>query len=113
MPRRATVTYAPKLAGHRVFVSVGRDDDGKIIEVWVDLHKEGAPLRGFAHALARLASLALQAGTPLDVVVRALLNTDGGPSGDVEDAGPGFETACSVPDLVGRVLDAAGKEQLG
>ena len=65
-------------------------------------------LRGFAHALARLASLALQSGVPLATVARALRGTEGGPSGAVEDGPEGVEQADSVPDLVGRVLDAEG-----
>jgi ribonucleoside-diphosphate reductase alpha chain len=91
---------------------VGRDPEGEVAEVWIDVHKEGAPLRGFAHALARLASLALQDGTPLATVVHALCGTDGGPSGFVEDC-DGIKWAASIPDLVGQVLAVAWREPGG
>jgi hypothetical protein len=107
---RRSVTYAPKLGAHRVHVTVGRvTESGAIVEMWIHLHKTRAPLRGFGHALARLASLALQNGVPLATVVRALVGTDGGPRGNVADAPDGVTSAESVPDLVGQILDAAGR----
>lgn len=110
--KRATMTYAPKIVGpdgeHRVHVAVSRvRPGGEVVEVWVDVvHKEGAPLRGFAHALARASSHALQYGTPLAVIVRSLLGTDGGPAGDVIDC-DGVTRASSIPDLVGQVFALA------
>ena len=112
-PRRPTTTYGPKIVGpdgqHRVHVALGRErEGGEVVEVWVDVvHREGAPLRGFAHALARVASQALQHGMPYPVLVRSLLGTDGGPEGAVVDC-EGISEATSIPDLVGRVLALAG-----
>lgn len=105
--RRVTERWTPKIVGqdggHRVYVEVGRVD-GRVVEVWIDVaHREGSVLRGFGHALARVASQALQHGMPLDVLVRSLLGSDGGPSGVVVDCDEVTE-ALSVPDLVGRLL---------
>ena len=109
--RRPSETFAPRIVGpdgkHRVHITLGRaSPTAPISEVWLDMHKEGSVLRGFAHALARLASLSLQAGIPLATVARALRGTEGGTSGTVEDGPEGVEQADSVPDLVGRMLEA-------
>lgn len=113
--RRETERWCPKIVGpdggHRVYVEVGRVD-GQIVEVWIDVaHREGSVLRGFGHALARVASHALQHGMPLDVLVRSLLGSDGGPGGTVIDCAEVTE-ASSVPDLVGRLLATVGGVQL-
>lgn len=114
---RPSSTISPRIVGpegsHRVHITMGRASlAAPISEVWIDMHKEGSVLRGFAHALARLASLALQHGVPLAVVVHALRGTDGGPSGAVEDGPEGVTEADSVPDLVGRVLEKEGGEPM-
>jgi ribonucleoside-diphosphate reductase alpha chain len=101
--RRQVDTCAPRLAGHRVHVSIGRYADGSPGEVWIDMHADGAPLRGMAHALARLASIALQEGVSVASVAHALRGHCG-LQGVVEDC-DGITEALSVPDLVGQILE--------
>lgn len=106
--RRRGVRYAPRLGACCVYVTSNRvsASDDRIAEVWIDVeHKEGSVLVGVGHALARLASLALQAGTPIGTVVHALLGVTGGPA-EVTDC-DGIDRAESVPDLVAQVLALA------
>jgi hypothetical protein len=113
--RRRTDRASPKIAGadgeHRVYVEVG-SVGGRIVEVWIDVaHREGSVLRGWGHALARVASQALQHGMPIDVLIRSLVGSDGGPGGAVLDCA-GVTKAESIPDLVGRVLAVAARAAL-
>jgi len=106
--RRESFTQSARLGSTSLDVSVSRVE-GRVVEVFVDVnHKEGAPLVGIGHAIARLASLALQAGTPIEAVIRALAGTGGG-AGEVQGV-DGVERAESLFDLVAKLLEReAGK----
>ncbi len=110
--RRRCETFAPRLVGHRVHVSLGRFPDGRVGEVWLDIHKEGAPLQGMVHALAKLASTCLQAGVSVGEVAHALRGIAAEPSGVVEDC-DGITEAASVPDLIGQILEVHGGPRAG
>lgn len=93
---------------HSVHVTVGRYPAGhrlagQIGEVAIEIHREGAPLRGAYGALAETLSAALQRGVPLEVLVEPLLGVRCEPSGPV--VGHETITTCtSVPDLLGLLL---------
>lgn len=95
-------TVSPVLGGHRVHVSVGRHR-GRIVKLFIDMHKEGSDWRGAMHALADMTTLALQAGALGDVAA-ALRGAVGGPAGIVEEL-DGITSATSVADLVGQILE--------
>lgn len=98
------ITYAPKWGECHVYIRIN-PEHGAPREVWVDVnHKEGSVLVGIGHALARILSLALQSGTPADVLSRALVGTTGG-EGKVKHCN-GVMWAESLPDLVGQVIAA-------
>jgi len=65
-PRKAVV------GGHKVYLRTGEYDDGRIGEIFVDMHKEGAALRSLLNKLRhRGVSLGLQYGVPLEEYVDA------------------------------------------
>lgn len=102
--RRDLVTHALRLAGHSVHVSVGFRPDGTILEFFVDLHKEGAPMRGAAHIVATMGSRMLQHGVPVAAVCGSMRSTFFEPAGEVT----GHErivAARSLFDLVAQVLE--------
>lgn len=92
-----------KIDGHSVYI--GMDiHGGSIVEFTIELHKEGAPLRGAAHVIAKQGSFLLQYGAPLSVVCDALRSMFFEPAGEVT----GHETithARSLFDLVAQVLE--------
>lgn len=107
--KRRTEARLLKIGGHTIHVAIGTYSDGRPAEVFLDMHKQGAPLRMFAHALAVTLSIGLQHGIPADAFRRALEGTAGGPDGDVE-GDEEIETATSIPDLVVRLLDRIARE---
>jgi ribonucleoside-diphosphate reductase alpha chain len=104
LPRkRRSETYTAAVGGHKVHVSIGCNAVGKPLEVWVDLHREGAPFRGALHLIAESTSQALQYGVPLAEVIKTLASHKFDPSGDVE----GHDTIThvdSVPHFVALLL---------
>ena len=64
--------------GHCWTATVSRFPDGQVAEVFIDGPKE-APIVELAQESAIVASLALQAGCPLDVLRHALDGRDVGP----------------------------------
>src|SRR4029079_14151214 len=78
-------------------------DDGRIGEIFIDMHKEGAALRSLLNNFAIAVSLGLQYGVPLDEYVDAFTFTRFEPQGPVQ----GNETikyATSILDYVFREL---------
>lgn len=104
--RRQILRQRVKIAGrHNLYLDVGFYDEGQteVGEVFIVLQKTGADLRALMDAVARMVSIGLQHGVPIERYVELLLNTRFDPCGPVEgDARIKF---CSSPlDFVGRYL---------
>lgn len=104
--RRPCVNYALKLAGHSVHIGVGFRPDGTVLEFFVDLHKEGAPLRAAAHVVATIGSMAIQRGMSLGDLCSGLRSMYAEPAGEVEGHDR-VTSALSLFDLVAKVLEDA------
>jgi hypothetical protein len=70
--RRAAEGFVLRHGGAEFCVSVGRYDDGRPAELFVDGMKSGTDLRESLRDAALLASLALQYGCPLAVIAGAV-----------------------------------------
>lgn len=108
--RRRSTHYHLTLASASLHIRLGYYPSGAVGELWIDLHKEGAPFRFVLSQLARMASLALQCGAPVEDVVRMLCGGLSTPSGMVEGH-PTIVEATSIPDLMGLVLSAGAVAQ--
>ncbi len=71
--RRLSETFELEVAGLRYTCTVGRFDDGRIGELFLNNHKSNSSADSNARDSAIAASLALQFGCPLDTLRRALL----------------------------------------
>jgi hypothetical protein len=78
--RRAAELVDFEHAGRRWTVCVGRFDDGRIAELFLDAEKT-SPLVELAQESAIVASLALQSGCPLETLRHVLNGRDAGPLG--------------------------------
>src|SRR3984893_8374109 len=64
--RRKGYTQKAVVGGHKVYLRTGEYDDGRLGEIFIDMHKEGAALRSLLNNFAIAVSLGLQYGVPLD-----------------------------------------------
>lgn len=78
--RRGAELFAFCHGGRNWTATIGRFADGRLAEIFIDGPKE-APVVELAQESAIVASLALQAGCPLDTLKHALDGRDVGPLG--------------------------------
>lgn len=87
--RRGHEAVTFRHAGHQFKAGIGRFDDGRLAEIFIDAAKSGAAIEGWARDSAIVASLALQHGVEVDTIRHALSrNPDGSaatPLGEVLD----------------------------
>ncbi len=102
--RRDTTRIDARVGGTRVHVDLGRGPDGRVLEVWITLHKVGAPFRAVMDDLARAISLALQFGASPQKVASLHRHSRYEPSGIV-DGHESITTATSISDFVAQVLE--------
>jgi len=101
--RRKGYTQKAMVGGHKVYLRTGEYEDGKLGEIFIDMHKEGAAFRAMMNNFAIAVSMGLQYGVPLEKFVEAFTFTRFDPSGMVE----GNETikmASSILDYIFREL---------
>ena len=101
--RRKGYTQKATVGGHKVYLRTGEYENGRLAEIFIDMHKEGSAFRSLMNNFAIAISLGLQYGVPLDEYVEAFTFTRFEPSGIVE----GNETikmATSILDYIFREL---------
>ena len=101
--RRKGYTQKAVVGGHKVYLRTGEYDDGRLGEIFIDMHKEGAALRSFINNFAIAVSLGLQYGVPLEEYVDAFTFTRFEPSGPVQ-GNDSIKYSTSILDYVFREL---------
>jgi ribonucleoside-diphosphate reductase alpha chain len=101
--RRKGYTQKAVVGGHKVYLRTGEYDDGRLGEIFIDMHKEGAALRSILNNFAIAVSLGLQYGVPLDEYVDAFTFTRFEPQGPVQ-GNDSIKYATSILDYVFREL---------
>jgi ribonucleoside-diphosphate reductase alpha chain len=101
--RRKGYTQKAVVGGHKVYLRTGEYDDGRLGEIFIDMHKEGAALRSFINNFAIAVSLGLQYGVPLEEYVDAFTFTRFEPSGPVQ-GNDTIKYATSILDYIFREL---------
>ena len=112
--RRKGYTQKALVGGHKVYLRTGEYDDGKIGEIFIDMHKEGAAFRSLMNNFAIAISLGLQYGVPLEEYVEAFTFTRFEPAGLVQ-GNDRIKNATSILDYVFRELAVSylGRSDLG
>ncbi|MAM96164.1 vitamin B12-dependent ribonucleotide reductase [Parvibaculum sp.] len=112
--RRKGYTQKALVGGHKVYLRTGEYDDGKIGEIFIDMHKEGAAFRSLMNNFAIAVSLGLQYGVPLEEYVEAFTFTRFEPAGLVQ-GNDRIKNATSILDYVFRELAVSylGRSDLG
>jgi len=101
--RRAGYNQEARIGGHKVFLRTGEYDDGTLGEIFIDLAKEGATLKGILSCFAIAVSKGLQYGVPLEEFVDTFTFQTFEPRGMVEGH-PNIKMANSIVDYVFRAL---------
>jgi ribonucleoside-diphosphate reductase alpha chain len=101
--RRRGYTQKATVGGHKVYLRTGEYDDGRLAEVFIDMHKEGSAFRSLMNNFAIAISLGLQYGVPLEEYVEAFTFTRFEPSGIVE-GNDTIKMATSIIDYIFREL---------
>jgi ribonucleoside-diphosphate reductase alpha chain len=101
--RRTGYTQKAKIGGHSIFIRTGEYTSGRLGEIFLDMHKEGAAFRSLLNSFAIAVSLGLQYGVPLEEYVDAFTFTRFEPNGMVH--GHDYvKMATSVIDYIFRDL---------
>ncbi len=101
--RRKGYTQKAIVGGHKVYVHTGEYGDGRLGEIFIDMHKEGAAFRAMMNNFAIAISIGLQYGVPLDEFVEAFTFTRFEPAGLVM-GNDHIKNATSILDYVFREL---------
>jgi len=99
--RRKGYTQKAIVGGHKVYLRTGEYENGKLGEIFIDMHKEGAAFRSLMNNFAIAISIGLQYGVPLEEYVEAFTFTRFEPSGMVE-GNEVIKMATSVLDYIFR-----------
>ena len=106
--RRQGWTQEARVAGHKVYLRTGEYPDGTLGEVFIDIAKEGATLKGVLGCFAIAVSKGLQYGVPREVFVDTFTFQTFEPRGMVE----GHENIKMSNSIVDYVFRALGLEYL-
>jgi len=101
--RRTGYTQKAIIGGHKLYLRTGEYQDGRLGEIFIDMHKEGAPFRSLVNNFAVAVSKGLQYGVPLEEFVEAFTFTRFDPAGTV-DGNAQITRATSILDYVFREL---------
>ena len=101
--RRKSYIQKATVGGHKVYLHTGEYADGRLGEIFIDMHKEGAAFRSVMNNFAIAISLGLQYGVPLEEYVDAFTFTRFEPAGPVQ-GNDAIKYATSILDYVFREL---------
>jgi len=106
--KRRGLTQEAKIGGQKLYVRTGEYEDGRLGEIFIDCHKEGAAFRSMMNCFAIAVSLGMQYGVPLEEFVSVFTFTRFEPQGAVDH--PNIKFSTSIVDFIFRLL---GMEYLG
>ncbi len=101
--RRKGYTQKAIVGGHKVYLRTGEYEDGRLGEIFIDMHKEGAGFRAMMNNFAIAVSVGLQYGVPLEEFVDAFTFTKFEPAGMVQ-GNDSIKNATSILDYIFREL---------
>ena len=101
--RRKGYTQKATVGGHKVYLRTGEYEDGRLGEVFIDMHKEGAAFRSLMNNFAIAVSIGLQYGVPLEEFVEAFTFTRFEPQGIVS-GNDAIKMSTSILDYTFREL---------
>jgi ribonucleoside-diphosphate reductase alpha chain len=111
--KRVGYTQKSIVGGHKVYLRTGEYKDGRLGELFIDMHKEGAAFRSMMNAYAIAVSIGLQYGVPVEEYVDAFTFFKFEPAGFVQSH-ERIKSATSIIDWIWRDIgiNYLGREDL-
>jgi ribonucleoside-diphosphate reductase alpha chain len=97
--------FKTKTGSGTLYTSVGLDEEGLPVEIFINISKHGSDVSAFSEALGRVISIALQNGIPVENIADTIIGIMGDSS--AWDSGKLIK---SIPDAVGRILKDYGEK---
>jgi adenosylcobalamin-dependent ribonucleoside-diphosphate reductase len=101
--RRRGYTQKAVVGEQKIYLHTGDYPDGRLGEIFIDMHKEGAAMRSIMNSFAIAVSIGLQYGVPLEEFVEAFTFMRFEPAGLVQ-GNERIKSATSILDYVFREL---------
>jgi len=101
--RRQGYTQKASVGGHKMFLRTSEYPDGRLGEIFIDMHKEGTAFRALMNQFAMAVSVGLQYGVPLEKFADLYIYGRFEPSGIVV-GNERIKMATSVTDYIFREL---------
>ena len=101
---RTSRTHECVVGDLRIYITVTKDEIGKIREVFISCGKQGSLQKGLLESLSMIISMALQYNVPIDEIRKMLRGHNYQPSGFV--GGHDYiKSVASISDCISKVLD--------
>lgn len=97
---RSSITRKVNLGGHKVFLTVGLYEDGKPGELFITMSQQGSFAAGMADSFAKLVSIGLQYGVPVETMVSQLRHMRYQPMGFTGDGD--ITNVSSISDFIAQ-----------
>lgn len=99
---RQSITRKVTIGGHKLYLTVGLYPTGKPAELFINMAQEGSFASGMADAFAKVASIGMQYGVPIETIIKQLEHMRFDPHGFTGDSDIPFAT--SVADFTAQWL---------
>lgn len=100
---RMSITRKVMLGGHKIYLTVGLYKDGAPGEIFISMSQQGSFAAGMADSFAKMASIGLQYGVPIETIIRQLKHTRFSPMGFTGDND--IPNVSSVADFIAKWLE--------
>lgn len=101
---RSGVTHPAQIEDVKVYITVNRDENDEITELFMTTDREGTLITGLLNSLSKTISVMLQYGIKTDAISKMLRGQKFEPYGFVQRH-PYIKYCTSVSDLISKVLD--------
>lgn len=101
--QRTSITRKVTIGGHKMFLTVGLYDDGKPGELFIIMNQQGSFAAGMADSFAKMVSIGLQYGVPIETIVSQLRHMRFQPMGFTGDSD--IPNASSISDFIAQWFD--------
>ncbi len=104
---RSGTTHPAQIEDVKVYITVNRDEEDKITEIFMTTDREGTLITGLLNSLSKTISVMLQYDIPTEQIAKMLRGQKFEPYGFVQRH-PNIKYCTSVSDLISKVLDIEG-----